>query len=201
MSSQSRSLSRRQSRPLIPPIRRRGPSPLAAAGFTLVELLIAGALAGGLMLALVAVLVGHVRSRRTMEAVMLLQDNWTRVQFLLDQDIEESISSSTLAGCTPGNGGTARLTLSVAGTSQSITYYLAGTNLRRCGPAVTATGELSPTATSDELVAEGVTSLVVNLEDAQRPYYTLTLRDASTGAVYTNGTQPTGTMMRSRRIT
>lgn len=173
----------------------------AAPGFTLTELLIAGSLASALMLTLVAVVVGHVRSRRTMEAVMLLQDNWTRVQFLLDQDIEESISSSNAAGCTPASAGTAKLTLTVAGTSQSITYYLSGTNLRRCGPSVTVTGELSPTATSDELVAEGVSSMDVNLDDAQRPYYTLTLRDASTGAVYTNGTLPTGTMMRSRRIT
>lgn len=167
------------------------------AGFTLPELLIATVLACLLMAALVAVVVGHVRSRRTMEAVMKLQDDWTRVQFLLDQDIEESIASSTASVCAPSG---AKLTLTVAGTNQPITYYLAGTNLRRCGPAITVTGELSPTASSDELVAERVTSFEVDLSDPQRPFYTLTLTDP-TGAVYTNGTQPTGTMMRSRRIT
>lgn len=165
-------------------------------GFTLPELLIATGLAGLLMAALVAVVVGHVRSRGKMEAVMKLQDDWSRVQFLLDQDIEESISSSNAAGCAPSGS---RLSLTVAGTNQPITYYLDGTNLRRCGPTVTVTGELSPTATSDDLVAEGVSGFVVNLDDPQRPSYTLTLNDP-TGASYTNGTLPTGAMMRSRRI-
>lgn len=165
-------------------------------GFTLPELLIATALVGLLMTALVAVVVGHVRSRGKMEAVMKLQDDWTRVQFLLDQDIEESITSSSTGGCAPSGS---RLSLTVAGTNQPISYYLVGTNLRRCGPTVTVTGELSPSATSDELVAEQVSSFVVNVDDPQRPYYTLTLSDP-TGASYTNGTQPTGTMMRSRRI-
>lgn len=160
-------------------------------GFTLPELLIATVLACLLMAALVAVVVGHVRSRGRMEAVMKLQDDWTRVQFLLDQDIEESIASSS--------AGAGTLTLTVAGTNQPINYYLSGTNLRRSGPTVTVTGELSPTATSDDLVAERVTSFVVTLEDT-RPSYTLTLTDP-TGASYTNGTQPTGAMMRSRRIT
>ena len=174
-------------------MRRRRPRP----GFTLPELLIATVLACLLMAALVAVVLGHVRSRSRMEAVMKLQDDWTRVQFLLDQDIEESIASSNAGGCAPSG---TRLTLTVAGTNQPITYYLAGTNLRRCGPAITVTGELSPTVTSDDLVAEGVTSFQLDLSDPQRPFYTLTLTDP-TGAAYTNGTQPTGAMMRSRRIT
>ena len=171
--------------------------PRSRPGFTLPELLIGTVLAALLMAALVAVVVGHVRSRRTMEAVMKLQDDWTRVQFLLDQDIEESITSSNASGCASSG---ARLTLTVAGTNQPITYYLEGTNLRRCGAAVTVTGELSPGATSDELVAERVTRFEVDLSDPQRPSYTLTLTDP-TGAAYTNGTQPTGAMMRSRRIT
>jgi prepilin-type N-terminal cleavage/methylation domain-containing protein len=166
-------------------------------GFTLPELLIATVLACLLMAALVAVVVGHVRSRGRMEAVMKLQDDWTRVQFLLDQDIEESIASSNASGCAASG---TRLTLTVAGTNQPITYYLDGTNLRRCGPTITVTGELSPTLTSDDLVAERVTSFEVDLSDPQRPFYTLTLTDP-TGVVYTNGTQPTGAMMRSRRIT
>jgi len=160
-------------------------------GFTLTELLIITVLAGLMMMALVAVVVGHVRSRGKMEAVMKLQDDWTRVQFLLDQDIEESIESSSASAGT--------LNLKVAGTNQPISYYLSGSNLMRSGPTVTVTGELSPTATSVDLVAERVTSFVVTLEDT-RPSYTLTLTDP-TGASYTNGTQPTGAMMRSRRIT
>jgi type II secretory pathway component PulJ len=104
-------------------------------GFTLTELLILTGLAGLLMMALVAMVVGHGRSRGEMEAVMKLQDDWTRVQFLLDQDIEESISSSASTGaCAAG----ARLTLTVAGTNQPISYYLDGTNLRSFGPTITA---------------------------------------------------------------
>lgn len=154
---------------------KRVGSPL---GFTLTELLIATGLVGLLMMALVAVVVGHVRSRGTMEAVMKLQDDWTRVQFLLDQDIEESIASSNTGGCAPSGN---KLTLTVAGTNQPISYYLNGTSLRRCGPAITVTGELSPTITSDDLVAERVSRFEVDLSDSQRPFYELTLTDP-TGA-------------------
>ncbi|MFN9932466.1 MAG: hypothetical protein ACK55R_05850, partial [Cyanobacteriota bacterium] len=62
------------------------------------------------------------------------------------------------------------------------------------------TGELTPSATSEDRVAERVPRFEVDRSAPQRPSYTLTLTDP-TGAAYTNGTQPTGAMMRSRRIT
>lgn len=167
-----------------------------AAGFTLSELLLASALGLVLMGALVSMIVSHVRSRNRMETLLRLQDQWTRVQFLIDQDIQESRPPAAgVQGCGSGDR---RLVLEVPGFNNRITYYLVGTDLWRCGPTIDANGTLVDTP-SDALMVRGVSRFEVNLDDPQRPSYLLSLRD-STGIEYTNRREPSGATSRSRVI-
>jgi len=169
-------------------------------GYTLVELLLVSVLGTLIVLAVINVIESHVRSRTKLEALMRLQDHWSRVQFLIDADIEEGrrilSGSSGLCSAT----GTTLLTLEVPGFSQKIRYYLAGSGneLRRCGPLIGVNGELQDVA-FDSLVVRGVSDFFVDLSDAERPIYRFTLSDSS-GVTYTNGREPTGDTFRSRVI-
>ena len=63
---------------LTPPrIQRR------ARGYSLLELLLVSGMGLLLVAVVISVIDGHVRSRTSMEALMRLQDHWSRVQFLL----------------------------------------------------------------------------------------------------------------------
>ena len=168
-------------------------------GFAMVELLL-GAVVGLICLgAIIAVVLSYVRSRDRLEALLRLQDQWGRLQFLLDREIQEATpvtsSSSVSASC---GAGTAALSLEVPGNSNRILYYLSANTLRRCGPVITSNGDLGATV-SDALLLNGVTSFTVNTSDPQRPTYALTLTDPN-GVSYTNQSQPSATTFRSRTI-
>ena len=169
-------------------------------GYTLVELLLVSVLGTLIILVVINVIESHVRSRTKLEALMRLQDHWSRVQFLIDADIEEGqrILSGSRGLCSAA--GTTLLALEVPGLSQKIHYYLAGNGneLRRCGPLIGVNGELQDVA-SDGLVIRGVSDFFVDLADPERPIYRFTLTDSS-GVTYTNGREPTGEAFRSRVI-
>ena len=177
-----------------------------AGGYSLLELLLVSGMGLLLVAVVISVIDGHVRSRTSMEALMRLQDHWSRVQFLLEQDIQESQGSvATSNGC---GSGSRQLTIQVpsdTATPAYITYYLksqsSGIELWRCGPAVKADGDLDFATPSDALVVRRVGAFSVNTSssDPQRISYTLTLTDPS-GATYTNQAQPSGGMSRSRVI-
>ncbi|MFN5163692.1 MAG: hypothetical protein ACK5IA_17795 [Cyanobacteriota bacterium] len=182
--------------------RRRRPQ-----GYSLLELLLVTGMGLLLVTVVLSVIDGHVRSRTSMEALMRLQDHWSRVQFLLEQDIQESQGMvATSNGC---GSGSRQLTIQVPSdtpaTPAYITYYLktlsGGTELWRCGPAVKADGDLDFSTPSDALLVRrvGAFSVTTSSSDPQRISYSLTLTDPS-GATYTNQAQPSGGMSRSRVI-
>ena len=172
----------------------------AQPGYTLVEIMIATFLGLVTLTALVTLIMAYVRSRDRVEANMRLQEQWAKLQFLLDREIQESIpvtsNSSVNALC---GAITPALSLESPGSRDRIVYYLSGTSLRRCGPSITGNGSLSTTVT-DSLLLNNVSSFTVDTStDVQRPSFTLTLTDP-TGVTYTNQSQPTGTTYRARTI-
>ena len=172
-------------------------------GFSLVELLIAGTLGVVLVAALASVILSYTRSRERIEAISRLQDQWGRVQFLLDQEIQESrpttLASVSIPAACPAQASSAPVLL-LAPPEQSvpIVYYRDGSTLRRCGAQVSANGLLS-SSVSDHLILRNVSSFAVDLSDSERPRYTLTLTDRR-GYSYTNGSQPSGGISRIRFI-
>jgi len=172
---------------------------LRAAGFSLTELLIVSAVGVLALAAIIAVVLSYVRSRERVEAVLRLQEQWSRLQFLLDREIQESIpptgASAVGAGCPAA---TPILQLEVPGFSSRIVYYLSGSTLRRCGPAIDAGGNLI-SSVSDAAVMSGVSSFSVDSSDAQRPSYRLSLI-APNGVTYSNSSQPSAASFRARTI-
>lgn len=186
--------------PSILPVRSaRRASSASRAGFSMVELMIGAAVGAICLAALVAVILSYVRSRDRLESMLRLQDQWGRLQFLLDREIQEATPVTAASSVSPScKVGSVALALEVPGNSNRILYYLSGTTLRRCGPVITNNGDLG-SSVSDALVLDGVTSFTVNTADPQRPTYTLTLTDPN-GVSYTNQSQPSATTFRSRTI-
>lgn len=171
-----------------------------SAGFTLTEVLIVSAVGLVALSAIVAVVISYVRSRERVEAVLQLQEQWSRLQFLLDREIQEAVpvTSSSSLSSTCGTI-TPILELEVPGQSTRIAYYLSGTDLRRCGPAIDASGNLTATV-SDALVLSRVSSFSVDTSsDSRRPTYSLSL-SAANGVTYSNQSQASGSSFRARTI-
>lgn len=175
-----------------PPPRQRG--------FTLVELLIVSSAGLLVLLAIITVVVSYVRSRERVEAVLRLQEQWGRLQFLLDREIQEAMPVSSASSVNSACGQVSPiLALEVPGFSDRIVYYLSGSDLKRCGPGIDASGNLSSTI-SNGLVLSGVSSFSVDsTSDNQRPSYRLTLTDAN-GVTYSNSSQPSAASYRARTI-
>lgn len=189
---------RRQPRPQPP---RRGTprgiaAPAAGLGYSLSELLIAFLIGGVLMAGAASMLVSHTRTTARTEALIRLQDGWSRVQFLLDHDIQESIGTPTIVSCSS-------LALAIPranGSTDTITYALSGSNLMRSGPDISAdNGALvEGSLLSNQLVMGGVTQFCPTNVNGEI-VYTLALQDP-TGVVYQNQSQPSGAHPRSRII-
>lgn len=167
--------------------------------FSMVELLLAIAIAAVFFAALISVIISYVNSRDRLEAMVRLQDQWGKLQFLLDREMQEATpvttASSVSSTCRSGDQ---KLVMEVPGNSNRIVYYLSGTSLRRCGPTISNTGDLS-TSVSDSLLLSGVTSFTVDSTDPQRPSFSMTLT-APNGVQYTNQSEPTATTFRTRAI-
>ena len=182
---------------------REKPSSVGTIGFTLAELLIVASIGMVLIAALVLMVLSYTRSRERIEALTRLQDHWSRVQFLLDQEIQESrvttiASVSVPVSCPAAASSSAVLVLKNSDFSAPILYYLSGATLRRCGPAIDANGQLTASV-SDQLVLRNVSAMSIDLSDSERPRYNLTLTDSS-GYSYTNQSQPSGSISRVRPI-
>ena len=179
---------------------RRQPWLRRPAGFSMVELLIVCSLGLLCLGAILTVVISYVHSRQNLEAMMRLQDQWGRLQFLLDREIQEA-RPVTAASSIHGSCGTTNptLALEVPGMADRIVYYRSGTTLRRCGPSIDANGNLQASAVSDLPLLEGVTSFSVDTSDSERPSYSVGLQ-ASNGVSYSNQSQPSGTSFRSRAI-
>lgn len=166
-------------------------------GFSLPELLIVIVIGGVLMTGAASMMISHMRSSARSEAILRLQESWSRVQFLLDQEIQEASGSPSSSTCNS-------LTLTIPNPTGSssdltVTYALSGTNLQRTGPPVNSDGSLDGTASSTtELVMSRVTSFCPTTNGGE-VNYSLALEDA-TGVTYQNQSQPSGASTRSRVI-
>ena len=103
----------------------------AAHAFTLPELLIVSVIGGILVVSAAQLILAHVRTTTRIEGKLRAQDVWARVQFLLEQEIQES-------ACSTASGSELILTLPPCddAASPTITYSLQGTNLIRTGPTI-----------------------------------------------------------------
>lgn len=170
------------------------------AGFSLVELMIVVVVGGVLMTGTVSMLISHIRSAARMEAMMRLQETWSRVQFLLDQEIREA----RIGTGTPSSVACTSLSLTIpdsSGGTVSVVYSRgADGTLSRTGPPINdATGELEfSSASTTETVMRGVTRFCPTTTDG-RISYTMALSDA-TGVTYENQSQPSGARAASRVI-
>ncbi|MEB3235984.1 MAG: prepilin-type N-terminal cleavage/methylation domain-containing protein [Cyanobacteriota bacterium] len=178
----------------------RTPGQRSPQGFSLVELMIVVVIGSVLMGGTVTMLMSHIRSAARMEAMMRLQETWSRVQFLLDQEIREA----RIATGTPASVNCTSLSLEIpnpTGGAATVVYArTADDTLTRSGPPILdASGELdfAGTATT-ETVMRGVTSFCPSTTDG-RISYTMALSDAS-GVVYQNQSQPSGARAASRVI-
>lgn len=158
------------------PHQQRIPQPQQA--YTLVELLVVVVIGGVVLGGAIAMLLSHIRSSSQLAALLRLQDQCGRVQFLLNHEIQQASRA---------DGGGNTLTLTVPGMSLPITYTTNGTELTRSGPSINQEGRLVDGDTAVEsLVVRGVQAFNVNVANPRTPTYTLTVEDAR-GVSYTSG--------------
>ena len=178
-----------------------------SAGLTLVELLITLLIASILLVGTSAIFVRHMKDVQRLEAYTRLQENWKRVQYLIDQDIQESTGSIlTTSTCAPsGSTGIMTLLIPAAGGSAisstgSVTYYKNGSELRRCGVSISLDGSLDTSVTNtDSLVASGITSFTPDTTNSRLPNYSLSISDA-TGLSYSASSMNPSFFGRSRIV-
>lgn len=140
----------------------------------------------GLLVALVGLIVGHVRSSARMEALLRLQSNWNRAEFLLVHEIQEARSASV-------SGNTLTLTLP---DGRTIAYGVSNNVLSRTGPPIDADGLLTSGGSRTDVLIRGVTSFVPTSQN-QSVGFRLDLLDP-TGVTYAN--QSSGAQLRIRSV-
>jgi prepilin-type N-terminal cleavage/methylation domain-containing protein len=176
------------------PPRRASRKTTTGSGYTLVELLMVVIIGGLLMTGAATMMIAHMRSSSRSEAILRLQDAWSRIQYLLDQEIQEATGVPTTIACSS-------LTLTIpkeAGGTDTIVYSISGSNLMRSGPTINLNGTLNAGTNSEELVMTNVTSFCPTIVNGE-VNYRIALRDA-TGVTYQNQSQPSGARTRSRVI-
>lgn len=151
-------------------------TPPKHSGLSLAELLVAIFIGAMIFIAASQLLVTHIRTNSRMEAMMRLRDNWGRLQFLLEQEIQESRGAAT-------SSGSLSLTIpnpSIPSSTTSITYTLTGNALTRTGPPINSDGSLNFTLSSNtETILRGITGFTVSIgsDSSQTVIYTADLVD------------------------
>lgn len=155
-------------------------------GFSLIELLVVSILGSVVTIAAAQVLINHVRSSVSTEALLRAQDTWSRLQFLLDQEIQEAESISV-------SGSTLTLTMPrVNNVTDTIAYTLSGSDLIRTGPNInTGTGALIPGTSIQATLLDNVIQFTPVLSGGNNRTVTYTL----------NTKDPSGFQFREAKIT
>ena len=163
----------------------------ATNGLTLVELLIGLVIISIVMIAGVSLVLSSLRTGSRIETFLRLQSKWSLFQYLLNNEIQESISAST------GNG---TISLSIPygdppSCTTLVSYSLSGGTISRSGPDVNADGSLaipssstctSVTATTQALLTSVTTfTTSIDTSSSQRVSYSLSFNDP-TGVSFTN---------------
>jgi len=170
----------------------------SASGFSLPEVLIVSVIGSLMLLSAVGLIASHTRTSSRMEAKMRTHDTWARIQFLLDQEIQESACISA------SNSSTLVLSLPPCSAPQAtITYTQSGTNLLRTGPAIDNNdGSLILNTTSTDIVTSDLTpqsGFTVSTPDSRGAEYTISITDP-TGFSFTNQGKSSAAQTRSRII-
>ncbi len=161
-----------------------------AAGISLVELLVVLVVGSVVLAGAIAMMVSHVRTSSQMAALLRLQDQCGRVQFLLNYEIQQAQRAS---------GGGSALTLDVPGMDAAIRYTVNNGELWRSGPPIDAQGRMENDTPMNALVVRGVQAFTVNVANPLHPTYSLSVRDAN-GVTYT-AVDEGGAQCRVREIT
>jgi type II secretory pathway pseudopilin PulG len=151
-----------------------------AGGFTLIDLLITAVIIAFITAAGSSVIISQMRSTSLQESVRRLQDNWGRINHLLETEITGSASAAAVANSS--------LTLTLSG-GQTITYsHDPDTRiLRRTGPPINDDGTLNltpGTANVQSEMLDNVTAFSPTITNLREPVYSLTLSDGR-GATFT----------------
>ena len=159
-------------------------------GFSLAELLVGVVIGSVLVIGAGQLLANHIQTSARLEGLLRSQEKWSRIQRIIDQDIQE-------AHCIVTSGGSLvlKLPVSYSGSdgsllnacgSSAITYTLSNTTLQRSGPAISAIdGSLDESnMTSNVTVATNVTEFSVDsvsssLESSPTVSYTFNVLDPS----------------------
>ena len=167
------------------PIRRQ----LRTAGFTLVELLLVVAIGGVVLSGAIAMMLSHIRISSQLTALLRLQDQCGRVQFLINHEIQQAEQARTEGSA---------LVLDVPGMAAPIRYEAIGGELIRNGPPINAQGRLVDSSASDALVVRGVVDFEVDTTNPRKPTYRIRVQD-SNGVIYRTGSAD-GAQWRMRSI-
>jgi prepilin-type N-terminal cleavage/methylation domain-containing protein len=170
--------------PLRPRPLQQHRSPSGAAGFTLVELIVASAIGVLVALAGVAASVQNLRTTTGMVTAQQLRDNWSKLALLINTDISEACGA-TAAGTTltlrviaPANI-TANNNPACDNNAVQIQYTLVGDVLQRSGPLVDVNGTLNFNAVAPpnapQNLISGVTQFTPSINSGFEPRYTLQL--------------------------
>jgi hypothetical protein len=158
-------------------------------GLTLPELLVAILVSSVIAIAAGAIVLDNIRITSKQDSILRLQENWNRIQFLIDQDMAEG-SGSCFSGST--------LTIyGVQGSGSNIIYSLVNNNLQRQGPRINSSGALDLSTNDTDIVADYVSTFEGSAANdtcsasnpSQRIAYTLGLeevRDGQRVSLYTN---------------
>ncbi|MGB5135010.1 MAG: prepilin-type N-terminal cleavage/methylation domain-containing protein [Prochlorococcaceae cyanobacterium] len=134
------------------------PALVVEAGFSLPELLVAAIIAALVAAATGQVMIGQIIEGRRLEQAQKIKENTSRLNYLIQieaSEAEEILLGQPTDGC---GGGNSAFTLFVPkpdgpyaqlGDRTPIHYYNQGSNIVRCGPAVTRDGVLVHTASGD----------------------------------------------------
>ena len=163
-------------------------------GFSLVELLIAILTSSIIAIAASSVLLDNIRITSRQDSILRLQENWNRIQFLIDQDLSEGSGS-----CFTGSSSLAiyRYDAATNANQSYITYSLVNGSLERNGPTINANGMLVQGTSSNDIVTNHVIEFAEDnsagactaANPSQKINYTLGLREVRDGrtlAQYTN---------------
>jgi prepilin-type N-terminal cleavage/methylation domain-containing protein len=146
-----------------------------SSGLTLVELLIALAIAGTLVVSAGSLMLSHMLSARQVERGQRNREDANRFNYLLSVEASESSGiryGVALNGCSPDSG-PSLLALTVpkrsgqyadSANNMTIYYYNSGGDLKRCGPPVTRNGVLNEASASNVVgvVARKATMTVID---------------------------------------
>lgn len=166
------------------------PRQLRTAGITLVELLVVLAIGGVVLSGAIAMVLSHIRTSSQLTALLRLQDQCGRVQFLINHEIQQAEQARTEGSA---------VVLDVPAMAAPIRYEAVGGELIRNSPAINAQGRLVDSSASGALVVRGVVDFNVDTTNPHPPTYRIGMQD-SNGVIYKTGSAD-GAQCRVRSIT